>query len=95
MHQGVEKTLLVKTTFTEVTDNVDEIVGATLQISTAVNQQGVMVKEMAKNTESIAQDADRVMQSAKDAASAGEQLLALADHLSQQLSQFKLDDLSK
>ncbi|MBA6302279.1 methyl-accepting chemotaxis protein [Colwellia sp. MB02u-14] len=93
--QGVEKTLLVKTTFTEVTDNVDEIVGATLQISTAVNQQGVMVKEMAKNTESIAQDADQVMQSAKDAASAGEQLLALADHLSQQLSQFKLDDLSK
>jgi methyl-accepting chemotaxis protein len=93
--QGVEKTLLVKTTFTEVTDNVDEIVGATLQISTAVNQQGVMVKEMAKNTESIAQDADQVMQSAKDAASAGEQLLALADHLSLQLSQFKLDDLSK
>jgi methyl-accepting chemotaxis protein len=93
--QGVEKTLLVKTTFTEVTDNVDEIVGATLQISTAVNQQGVMVKQMAKNTESIAQDADQVMQSAKDAASAGEQLLALADHLSQQLSQFKLDDLSK
>jgi len=35
------------------------------------------------------------MQSAKDAASAGENLLALADHLSQQLSQFKLDHLSK
>ncbi|TWX51139.1 methyl-accepting chemotaxis protein [Colwellia hornerae] len=93
--QGVEKTTLVKTTFTEVTHNVDEIVGATLQISTAVNQQGVMVKEMAKNTQSIAQDADLVMQSAKDAAGAGENLLTLADHLTQQLSQFKLDDLSK
>jgi len=93
--QGVEKTSLVKSTFKEVTHNVDEIVGATLQISTAVNQQGAMVKEMAQNTESIAQGADKVMQSAKDAASAGENLLALADHLSQQLSQFKLDHLSK
>jgi len=89
--QGVEKTSLVKSTFKEVTHNVDEIVGATLQISTAVNQQGVMVKEMAQNTESIAQGADQVMQSAKDAASAGENLLTLADHLSQQLSQFKLE----
>jgi len=93
--QGVEKTSLVKSTFKEVTHNVDEIVGATLQISTAVNQQGSMVKEMAQNTESIAQGADQVMQSAKDAASAGENLLALADHLSQQLSQFKLEHLSK
>jgi methyl-accepting chemotaxis protein len=88
--QGVEKTILVKSTFSEVTHNVDEIVGATLQISTAVNQQGAMVKEMAENTESIALGADQVMQSAKDAASAGENLLGLADHLSQQLSQFKL-----
>jgi methyl-accepting chemotaxis protein len=93
--QGVEKTSLVKSTFAEVTHNVDDIVGATLQISTAVNQQGAMVKEMAENTESIAEGADQVMQSAKDAASAGENLLALADHLSQHLSQFKLDDLSK
>ncbi|MBA6354028.1 MULTISPECIES: methyl-accepting chemotaxis protein [unclassified Colwellia] len=93
--QGVDKTTLVKTTFTEVTHNVEDIVGATLQISTAVNQQGVMVKEMAENTQSIAQDADLVMQSAKDAAGAGENLLTLADHLTQQLSQFKLDDLSK
>ncbi len=88
--QGVEKTSLVSSTFSEVTNNVDEIVGATLQISTAVNQQEVMVKEMAQNTDSIAQGADQVMQSAKDAASAGESLLTLADHLSQQLAQFKL-----
>jgi methyl-accepting chemotaxis protein len=93
--QGVEKTSLVNTTFSEVTNNVDEIVGATLQISSAVNQQGVMVKEMAHNTESISQGADQIMQSAKDAASAGENLLTLADHLSQQLSQFKLEQLSK
>jgi methyl-accepting chemotaxis protein len=93
--QGVEKTSLVNKTFSEVTNNVDEIVGATSQISTAVNQQGAMVKAMAQNTESISQGADQVMQSAKDAASAGESLLTLADHLSQQLSQFKLDDLSK
>ncbi|MFT4724183.1 MAG: methyl-accepting chemotaxis protein [Colwellia sp.] len=52
--QGVDKTTLVKTTFTEVTHNVEDIVGATLQISTAVNQQGVMVKEIAENTQSIA-----------------------------------------
>jgi len=88
--KGVEKTSLVSSTFSEVTNNVDEIVGATLQISTAVNQQETMVKEMAHNTDSIAQGADQVMQSAKDAASAGENLLALADHLSQQLVQFKL-----
>jgi len=93
--QGVEKTSLVNKTFSEVTNNVDEIVGATSQISTAVNQQGAMVKEMAQNTESISQGADQIMQSAKDAASAGENLLSLADHLSQQLSQFKLDHLSK
>ncbi|NQZ89722.1 MAG: methyl-accepting chemotaxis protein [Colwellia sp.] len=93
--QGVEKTSLVNKTFSEVTNNVDEIVGATSKISTAVNQQGAMVKEMAQNTESISQGADQIMQSAKDAASAGENLLALADHLSQQLSQFKLDHLSK
>lgn len=93
--QGVEKTSLVNKTFSEVTNNVDEIVGATSQISTAVNQQGAMVKEMAQNTESISQGADQIMQSAKDAASAGENLLTLADHLSQQLSQFKLDHLSK
>ena len=54
-----------------------------------------MVKEMAQNTESISQGADQIMQSAKDAASAGENLLSLADHLSQQLSQFKLEHLSK
>lgn len=102
MHQGVEKaehgvekTTLVKSTFSEVTHNVDEIVGATLQISTAVNQQGAMVKQMTCHTESIAQGADQVMQSAKNAAGAGESLLALADHLSQQLSQFKLEHLSK
>jgi hypothetical protein len=35
------------------------------------------------------------MQSAKDVAGAGENLLTLADHLTQYLSQFKLDDLSK
>jgi methyl-accepting chemotaxis protein len=93
--QGVEKTSLVNKTFSEVTHNVDEIVGATLQISTAVNQQGVMVKEMAQNTESISQGADQIMQSAKDAASAGGSLLTLADHLSQQLSQFKLEHLPK
>jgi methyl-accepting chemotaxis protein len=90
--QGVEKTSLVNSTFSEVTHNVDEIVGATLQISTAVIQQEVMVKEMAKNTDSIAQGADEVMQSAKDAARAGQNLLELADHLSQQLTQFKLHE---
>jgi methyl-accepting chemotaxis protein len=88
--QGVEKTSLVNTTFSEVTNNVEEIVGATLQISTAVNQQEAMVKGMAQNTDSIAQGADQVMQSAKNAAHAGGSLLELADHLSQQLAQFKL-----
>ena len=88
--QGVEKTSLVNSTFSEVANNVGDIVGATLQISTAVNQQEAMVKEMAENTDNIAQGADQVMQSAKDAASAGGRLLQLADHLSQQLAQFKL-----
>ena len=69
--QGVEKTSLVNSTFSEVANNVGDIVGATLQISTAVNQQEAMVKEMAENTDNIAQGADQVMQSAKDAASAG------------------------
>ena len=45
---------------------------------------------MAQNTHSIAQGADQMMQSAKHAATAGESLLALADHLSVQLAQFKL-----
>jgi methyl-accepting chemotaxis protein len=88
--QGVAKTALVNTTFAEVTNNVDEIVGATLQVSSAVNQQSVMVETIANNTDNIAHGADQVVQFASNTANAGESLLALADHLSEQLAQFKL-----
>ena len=50
-----------------------------------------MVDGINNNTTNIAQGADIVMQSAKDAASAGLNLSELAEHLSTHLSQFKLN----
>jgi len=88
---GVEKTEEVARTFSEVTQNVEEIVNATIQISAAVEQQSTMVVGIDDNTVNIANDADQVMQAAKDAAGAGQNLSELADHLSKQLAQFKLD----
>ncbi|NQZ80918.1 MAG: methyl-accepting chemotaxis protein [Colwellia sp.] len=88
---GVEKTEEVARTFSEVTQNVEEIVNATIQIAAAVEQQSTMVVGIDDNTVNIANDADQVMQAAKNAAGAGQNLSELADHLSKQLAQFKLD----
>jgi len=89
---GVEKTDLVATTFSEVTQNVEQIVDATEQISSAVEQQNQMVEGINLNTANIALGADKVMQSAKDAALAGQNLSQLAEHLSEHLSQFSLSN---
>ncbi len=88
---GVEKTEEVAQTFSEVTQNVEQIVNATIQISAAVEQQSTMVVGIDGNTVNIAHDAEQVMQAAKDAAGAGQDLAKLADHLSHQLAQFTLD----
>ena len=88
---GVEKTEEVARTFSEVTQNVEEIVNATIQIAAAVEQQSTMVVGIDDNTVNIANDAAQVMQAAKNAAGAGQNLSELADHLSKQLAQFKLD----
>jgi methyl-accepting chemotaxis protein len=88
---GVEKTEEVAKTFSEVTENVEQIVNATIQISAAVEQQSSMVVGIDDNTVNIARDADQVMQAAKDAAGAGQDLAKLADHLSHQLAQFTLN----
>ncbi|MFT5758936.1 MAG: methyl-accepting chemotaxis protein [Alteromonadaceae bacterium] len=88
---GVEKTEEVARTFSEVTQNVEQIVNATVQISAAVEQQSTMVVGIDENTVNIAHDADQVMQAAKNAAGAGQDLAKLADHLSHQLAQFTLD----
>lgn len=87
---GVDKTKQVAIAFEEVTENVGQIVSATIEISSAVEQQRHMVLGIDENTVNIEKDADQVMQSAKKAASAGENLAQLADSLSAQLSQFTL-----
>ena len=87
---GVEKTEQVQSAFEEVTDNVVNIVNATIEISAAVTQQREMVSGIDENTTNIANGADEVMQSANKAADAGHNLSKLADHLSNQLEQFTL-----
>lgn len=87
---GVDKTKQVAIAFEEVTENVGQIVSATIEISSAVEQQRHMVLGIDENTVNIEKDADQVMQSAKQAAAAGENLAQLADSLSSQLSQFTL-----
>jgi len=87
---GVDKTTQVEQTFSQVTQQVEEIVAATIEISTAVTQQREMVFSIDENTANIANGADRVMQAANNAASEGGNLAALAEHLSQQLEQFTL-----
>ena len=88
--KGVEKTNLVAATFLEVTQNVEQIVDGSVQISSAVEQQSQMVSDIESHTDKIAEGADNVMKAAVDAADAGENLAVLADNLSQQLGQFKL-----
>jgi len=87
---GVEKTNLVAATFLEVTQNVEQIVDGSVQISSAVEQQSQMVSDIESHTDKIADGADNVMQAAVNAADAGENLATLAENLSQQLGQFKL-----
>jgi methyl-accepting chemotaxis protein len=87
---GVEKTNLVAATFLKVTQNVEQIVDGSVQISSAVEQQSQMVSDIENHTDKIADGADNVMKAAVDAADAGENLAVLADNLSQQLGQFKL-----
>ncbi len=88
---GVEKTQQVATTFLEVTQNVEQIVGSSDQVSTAVEQQSQLVENIENHTESIASGADDVMQGAQEAAQAGKHLLQLADNLSKQLTKFTLE----
>lgn len=87
---GVEKTEQVQNTFIEVTNNVGDIVNATIEISAAVSKQRGDVLGINENTKNIANGADEVMQSANKAAEAGQSLSKLADHLSNQLEQFTL-----
>jgi methyl-accepting chemotaxis protein len=87
---GVEKTEQVQNTFIEVTNNVGDIVNATIEISTAVSKQREDVLGINENTKNIANGADEMMQSANKAAEAGQSLSTLADHLSNQLEQFTL-----
>ncbi|MBO9491526.1 methyl-accepting chemotaxis protein [Endozoicomonas sp. G2_1] len=88
--QGVEQTKLVATTFTDVTEDVGNIVVGTNEISSAVTEQGQMITSIDTNTESIAEGADSILQAAQHAAQASENLLGLADDLTKQLSQFTL-----
>ncbi|MDT0603198.1 methyl-accepting chemotaxis protein [Thalassotalea castellviae] len=87
---GVEKTEQVQNTFIEVTNNVGDIVNATIEISAAVSKQRGDVLGINEHTKNIANGADEVMQSANKAAEAGQSLSKLADHLSNQLEQFTL-----
>jgi methyl-accepting chemotaxis protein len=87
---GVEKTEQVQQTFIEVTNNVGDIVNATIEISAAVSKQRGDVLGINENTKNIAHGADEMMQSANKAAEAGQSLSTLADHLSNQLEQFTL-----
>jgi len=87
---GVEKTEQVQHAFSEVTNNVENIVSATSEISVAVTQQREMVTDIDENTTNIAQGADQVLHAANQAAESGQNLSALADHLSVQLEQFTL-----
>lgn len=87
---GVEKTNLVAATFLKVTQNVEQIVDGSVQISSAVEQQSQMVSDIENHTDKIADGADNVMKAAVDAADAGENLAVLAENLSQKLGQFKL-----
>lgn len=95
MKQGVEKAehgvsqaQLVSTTFIEVTEDVNEVVEGTEQISTAVIQQDTLVKNINHNINDIAEGADAIMNASKDTAHATDNLSKLADHLSAQLAQF-------
>ena len=87
---GVEQTDLVSSTFTEVTDDVSKIVVGTNEISSALTEQSQMIADINVNTDSIAEGADAILSAAKNTYKASESLLALADDLSNQLSQFTL-----
>jgi len=87
---GVTKTTEVQSAFNEITQTVENIVAATTEISAAVKQQKQMVEGINSRTSSIAQGADEVMLASDKAAGAGQNLSTLADHLTQQLSQFVL-----
>lgn len=87
---GVTKASDVAATFDEVTNNVAQVVAATIKISSAVAEQSDMVLAIDNSTTTIAQGADDVTGSAKEAALASENLSMLADQLSQQLAQFTL-----
>ena len=88
---GVDKTQQVATIFLEVTDNVEQIVNGSEQVSNAVAQQIQLVENIESHTVNIANGADEVMQGAQEAAQAGKLLLQLSDNLSQQLAKFTLE----
>ena len=88
--QGVEKTAQVAETFQQVSQNVNDIVMATTEISSAVEQQRDMVVGITGNTQDIAESTDNLLQSAEDAASAGANISQLAEELAVQLAQFTL-----
>jgi methyl-accepting chemotaxis protein len=88
--QGVEKTAQVAETFQQVSKNVNEIVMATTEISSEVEQQRDMVVGITGNTQDIAESTDNLLQSAEDAASAGANISQLAEELAVQLAQFTL-----
>ncbi|REL25448.1 HAMP domain-containing protein [Thalassotalea euphylliae] len=89
--QGVKQTELVSASFNEITDSVNNIVGGTDKISAAVTQQHSMLGHIDSNTENIAKGAETILQSAHHAAQAVGSLSELADDLSKQLAQFKLN----
>ncbi|GHF77059.1 methyl-accepting chemotaxis protein [Thalassotalea marina] len=89
---GVEKTQQVQESFTLVTQSVKNIVHATLGISSAVIQQREMVLSIDKNTNNIALGSDNILNAANEAALAGGHLSSLADNLSSQLQQFRLEN---
>jgi methyl-accepting chemotaxis protein len=88
--QGVEKTAQVAETFQQVSKNVNDIVMATTEISSEVEQQRDMVVGITGNTQDIAESTDNLLQSAEDAASAGANISQLAEELAVQLAQFTL-----
>ncbi|WP_448245579.1 methyl-accepting chemotaxis protein [Thalassotalea agariperforans] len=98
MNHGVEKAQhgviqagMVAAAFTEVTEDVSQVVEGTNQIFNAVEQQHTLVHDINRNTQNISGGADAIMQASKNTAQATENLSALADHLSDQLSQFRFN----
>jgi len=88
---GVVKTEGVQSTFDDITQDVSNIVAATLEISAAVVQQREMVQGINESTSNIALGADQILKAANNAAIEGQNLSQLADNLSEQLSQFTLN----